>query len=95
MTQYRTDVPELGVAVADNLHGKGLGAAVVCALVGLAKALGKSGVELTTMQGNDAAFRCYQRCGFEEQVRGSFEGMSHQLRLSFPHSFSKMSRPEH
>ena len=62
-------VPELGVAVADDLHGKGLGTAVVCVLVGLAKALGKSGVELTTMKGNDAAFRCYQRCGFEEQVR--------------------------
>ena len=61
--------PELGVAVADDLHGKGLGTAVVCVLVGLAKALGKSGVELTTMKGNDAAFRCYQRCGFEEQVR--------------------------
>lgn len=56
------------MAVADELHGIGLGAAVVCVLVGLAKAMGKHGVELTTMQGNDAALRCYQRCGFEAQV---------------------------
>lgn len=60
------DVPELGVAVADELHGRGLGQALIRLLDGAARHLNRAAIELTTMQDNARAFATYRRYGFED-----------------------------
>jgi RimJ/RimL family protein N-acetyltransferase len=61
------DVPELGLAVADEWHGRGLGSTLLLFLECTAKAEGRKALELTTMQTNDVAYRAYIRAGYEDQ----------------------------
>jgi ribosomal protein S18 acetylase RimI-like enzyme len=60
-----SDVPELGLAVADAWHGRGIGRAMLGLLEGAARAESKSAIELTTMQENTRALRTYTAAGYE------------------------------
>lgn len=53
------EIPELGLAVADAWHGRGLGQAALLLMEAVARAHERAALELTTMQGNERAFRCY------------------------------------
>jgi RimJ/RimL family protein N-acetyltransferase len=61
------DVPELGLAVADDWHGRGLGSMLLLFLECIGKAEGRKALELTTMQENEVAYRAYIRAGYEYQ----------------------------
>lgn len=58
------DVPLLGIGVTDRWQNIGLGSRLMRVLIDLAKHLGKSGIDLTTMQDNERAFHVYERSGF-------------------------------
>lgn len=80
----QSSVPELGIAVADDLQRQGLGKALMALVVACARALGKDAVELTTMLHNEGAKKLYLACGFEQlgtilnplgcDVTAAFEG---------------------
>ena len=59
------DVPELGLAVADAWHGRGLGSGLLRLMAQVGAALGKPALELTTMLGNARALAVYKRAGWE------------------------------
>ena len=61
------DVPELGLAVADDWHGRGLGGALLLLLEAAARAEGRAALELTTMPSNEGAYRAYVKAGYEDQ----------------------------
>ncbi len=63
--EYQIEVPELGVAIADSFHGKGLGWLSVRILQAVATDLHADAIELTTAFANDAGWKTYQRCGFQ------------------------------
>ena len=63
--RHRLQVPELGVAVADDCQSRGLGSLAVRILEAVACDLGADAVELTTAMTNKAGWQTYQRCGFE------------------------------
>lgn len=61
----RERVPLLGIGLLDAYQHRGLGRPMMAMLLEEAKASGRDGVELTTMQDNDNAFALYEKCGFE------------------------------
>jgi len=63
--RHRLQVPELGVAVADDCQARGLGSLAVRILQAVACDLGADAIELTTATTNKAGWKTYQRCGFE------------------------------
>lgn len=63
--QYQIQVPELGVAVADEFHGQGLGGLAVRLLQAIARDLGADAIELTTALDNEAGWHTYLKCGFQ------------------------------
>lgn len=63
--QYQLEVPELGVAIADNFQGKSLGWLSVCILQAVARNLHADAIELTTAFDNDVGWNTYRRCGFQ------------------------------
>lgn len=62
---YGVQVPELGVAIADYYHGRGLGGLAVGVLQVIARGLGADAIELTTALSNEAGWYTYLRAGFE------------------------------
>jgi RimJ/RimL family protein N-acetyltransferase len=56
--------PMLGIAVADALHGRGVGAAMMDALIDRARRIGLPGIYLTHSHRNERAGRLYQSRGF-------------------------------
>ena len=62
---HHVAVPELGIALAQNYRGQGLGTLAVQFLLGVANSLDADGVELTTAYANESGWETYQRCGFE------------------------------
>lgn len=63
--QQQLQVPELGVAVADDCQSRGLGSLAVRILQAVARDLGADAIELTTAMTNQAGWTTYRRCGFE------------------------------
>ena len=59
-------IPELGVAVADAWHRRGLGRALLLLLEAAARGQGKEALELTTMQTNAPALAAYLKAGYEQ-----------------------------
>jgi len=53
-----------GVYVRETFRGCGVGEALVRACVDWARRNGLAGLRLSVVDGNDAALRCYERCGF-------------------------------
>ena len=58
-------IPELGIAVADDFHGRRLGHLFMVILMAAARVCGKEAIELTTNPSNKAGFHLYQKLGFE------------------------------
>ncbi len=58
------EVPELGIAIGDEFHGRGLGGLGVRILKKVAHELGRDAIELTTAMDNDGGFALYEREGF-------------------------------
>lgn len=72
------------VAVAPELQGRGLGAALIAALLTRARALGCRTVWLDTLAGLDAAARLYERVGFRrvfETAHADYGPVVRQKRL--------------
>ena len=63
--KYGLQIPELGIAVADKYHGRGLGGLIVRILLLFAELLGSDAVELTTCKDNESGWQTYLRSGFE------------------------------
>ena len=57
-------VPLLGIGIADDFQGAGLGRRLMQLLIDTGRALGAEGIELTTALDNESAFALYQKCGF-------------------------------
>ena len=58
-------VPVLGIGIADDWQGQGLGKAFMNYLIEDARTTGSSGIELTTTLENSRAFSLYQSVGFK------------------------------
>ena len=61
---YNTAIPELGVAVRDDLCGRGLGRYLVSHAMDMAEKEGKGGIQLTTHTANLRAQALYESLGF-------------------------------
>ncbi|MBR2861641.1 MAG: GNAT family N-acetyltransferase [Clostridia bacterium] len=61
---WNTSIPELGVAVRDDLQGKGLGRKLLEFAISQAKEQGKGGIQLTTHVANLRAQTLYENMGF-------------------------------
>jgi RimJ/RimL family protein N-acetyltransferase len=53
-----------GVYVREAFRGRGIGEALVRACIDWARGKGLAGLRLSVVDGNKAALRCYERCGF-------------------------------
>ena len=58
-------VPWFGIAVRDNMQGKGVGTAMINYLKEMLKSRGCGGLLLRTAQSNIKAQKLYEKCGFE------------------------------
>ena len=56
-----------GVYVRDDFRGRGVGDALVRACIQWARAKGLVTLRLSVVERNEAAVRCYERCGFVRQ----------------------------
>jgi ribosomal protein S18 acetylase RimI-like enzyme len=63
--QYGVEIPELGIAIRDDYHGKGLGTMCMRILESVARYLKRDAIELTTAMNNDAGWNLYLREGYE------------------------------
>ena len=63
------EVPELGMAVAEPFRGRGVGRALLVALLERARAEGFGALSLSVEDGNDSAARLYERHGFRRLFR--------------------------
>lgn len=62
--EFDQPVPVLGVGLIDAWQGRGLGGPMLQLLIADAGAAGRDAVELTTVPGNERAFRLYRKLGF-------------------------------
>jgi ribosomal protein S18 acetylase RimI-like enzyme len=62
-------VPEIGMGVAEAFRGRGVGGALLEALLGRARGEGFGALSLSVEDGNDSAVRLYERHGFERLFR--------------------------
>ncbi|MBN2301046.1 MAG: GNAT family N-acetyltransferase [Lentisphaerae bacterium] len=62
---FTEDVPLLGIGITDQFQHRGLGQQMMTTLIEKAKNTGKKGIDLTTLQDNDAAFSLYKKMGFK------------------------------
>jgi len=63
--RHGVNIPELGVAIADDLQGMGLGSLCVEILKAIAHQLNNDAVELTTAMSNDAGWYIYLKSNFQ------------------------------
>lgn len=61
---YREGWPEMCIALRPGLHGRGLSARLLTAVLDTARDLGRPGVTLAVEHGNDRAARAYAKAGF-------------------------------
>ena len=61
---YDSSIPELGIAVRDDLAGKGIGTYLISLAKDMAKSEGKGGIQLTTHVANLRAQTLYESAGF-------------------------------
>lgn len=63
------DVPEVAIAVRDGARAKGIGSALLAALIEAARIGGERAVSLSVNPRNEVALRLYQSVGFVEVAR--------------------------
>ena len=74
--------PSVGIGVADEFQGQGIGKALMRALIGEARRRGKSGLRLDVYKENSAAQHLYAQAGF--RICGETpDGKQHSMRLDF------------
>lgn len=61
----RRPVPVLGMGIADEWQGGGLGQQLMKILIEMARRLDRDGIELTTGLENERAFHVYRKLGFQ------------------------------
>ena len=61
---YDFSIPELGIAVRDDLAGRGIGTHLISLAKDMAKSEGKGGIQLTTHVANLRAQTLYESAGF-------------------------------
>ena len=61
---WNTMIPEIGIAVRDDLAGKGLGTHLMSRAIEMAKSAGKGGIRLTTHTANLRGQTLYESAGF-------------------------------
>jgi len=64
--EFTAPIPLLGIGLADDWQGEGLGKELMEILISEARATGRDGIELTTHPDNERAFRLYRSVGFQE-----------------------------
>jgi RimJ/RimL family protein N-acetyltransferase len=78
--------PTLGIGLADALHGRRLGGAMMDCLIERARALGLTAIDLTHEATNERAARLYQSRGFvytgAEHRRSDGSGVEREMRLA-------------
>jgi ribosomal protein S18 acetylase RimI-like enzyme len=79
------ETPELAIAVVPSARGKGVGSALLDALLGQARAAGFAAVSLSVDPTNDGAIGLYQRHGFA-QVSQDDDSVTMLARLDTPSS---------
>lgn len=62
---YRSAFPILGIGIADEYQGQGLGKQLMKILIEAATNGPCKGIELTTVTDNQRAFSLYEKCGFK------------------------------
>ena len=63
--EFQEPVPLLGIGLADEWQGEGLGPQLMQLLIDHARAADREGIELTTVPDNERAYRLYESCGFD------------------------------
>lgn len=63
---YKTGIPEIGIAIRDNLRGVGLGEILMRYAMDIAREDGKGGIYLTTHVANVRAQALYEKLGFRQ-----------------------------
>ncbi len=76
-----SEIPTLGICVADAWQGKGVGRALMEASIEAARTVGKPALRLTVNQDNDRAFRLYESLGFETTGPVESKRPSYEMRL--------------
>jgi GNAT superfamily N-acetyltransferase len=76
-----TGVPQLAIAVEQAWRGRGIGRALMTALLNAARASGVRHVELTTGSFNEAGLRLYRSAGFVETARLQVDDDSYAIRM--------------
>ena len=61
---FHSSIPQLGLAVRDDMQGQGIGRALVGHAIDLVKGAGKGGIQLTTHVANLRAQTLYESMGF-------------------------------
>ena len=62
--EFEEAVPVLGIGLADEVQGQGVGRPLMEHLIEAARNTNRDGIELTTVPSNARAFVLYQNCGF-------------------------------
>ncbi|MBL4700724.1 MAG: GNAT family N-acetyltransferase, partial [Phycisphaeraceae bacterium] len=62
---YQTRFPVLGIGIADEYQGLGMGSQLMAILIEDGKKSGCDAIELTTMLKNKKAFSVYEKVGFQ------------------------------
>ena len=83
LEQLNRDVPTLGICVADDWQGRGVGRHLMQISIEVARSVEKTGVRLTVNQDNARGQALYQKVGFvrTREVDGRFP--SYEMRLNF------------
>jgi len=58
------DLPSIGIGVADDYQGRGLGKVLMQALLAKAREIGKKRLRLSVCEANEAAISLYRKMGF-------------------------------
>lgn len=65
----RIGITDIGMAVAADWRGRGVGSALLTAAIDWARTAGSHKIHLSLWPGNEAAHRLYRRFGFEDEGR--------------------------
>lgn len=76
--------PEIAIGVVSEARGRGIGSALLSALMGVARADGFAALSLSVRQNNSAAVRLYERSGFVRVAEIGSEHPSWAMKAELP-----------
>lgn len=87
-----SEIPELGIAVAEGHRGRGLGKELLEGLIQLARDEGRPALSLSVEEDNISAVHLYERLGFQRVDRvDNSSTMLLRLRLPIANQFEEMT----